>query len=347
VSQVPPAPAAKPPPYPGPPVLPADSEPEAPAERVVPIVTLARGPGEEQPAKTVERALSGPADQRMRGWHDRVTLVPGGRRPGRSGAVDQEERDKARARLALPGPRRIVVLGCTSGAGQTVITLLTARLLASLRGETVGALDLNPGAGSLALRAAVPSAGSVRDLLAGTIKPAANGRGGTGHLEVIGADPDPAAAKGLDERDYVKIGGLLGSRYGISLVDPGAAAVARVLDVADQLVLVAPASGDAPRAVSMTQEWLHAHDHRVLAASAVLVVNGVSNRSMPDVEQAEAIASGRCRAIVRVPWEDHLGAAAGPCAGGPLRLPARQALTALAGVLISALSTATATGDAR
>jgi MinD-like ATPase involved in chromosome partitioning or flagellar assembly len=359
-SHPPTAPAAQPPPYPGPPVLPpaqvtdpasqapqADGKPEAPAARVVPIVTVAQGAGEEQPAKTVERALSGPASQRMRGWHDRVTLVPGGRRPGRSGAVDQEERDKARARLALPGPRRIVVLGCTSGAGQTVITLLTARLLASLRGETVGALDLNPGAGSLALRAAVASAGSVRDLLAGTIKPAANGRSGTDHLEVIGADPGPAAAKGLDERDYVKIGGLLGSRYGISLVDPGAAAVARVLDVADQLVLVAPASGDAPRAVSMTQEWLHAHDHRVLAASAVLVVNGVSNRSMPDVEQAEAIASGRCRAIVRVPWEDQLGAPAGPCAGGPLRLPARQALTALAGVLMSALSTGTATGDAR
>ena len=276
----------------------------------------------------------------MRGWHDRVTLVPGGRRPGRSGAVDQEERDKARARLPLPSPRRVVVLGCTSGAGQTVIALLTARLLASLRCETVGTLDLNPGAGSLAHRAAAEPAGSVRELLAGSLAPPAGGRAAKGRLEVIAADPGPAAAKGLDERDYAKISELLGARYGITLVDPGAAAVARVLDIADQLVLVAPASGDAPRAVSMTQEWLQAHDHRGLAASAVLVVNGVSSRSMPDVEQAEAIASGRCRAIVRVPWEDQLGAGAGPCAGAPLRLPTRQALTALSGVLVSGLAAA-------
>jgi hypothetical protein len=157
---------------------------------------------------------------------------------------------------------------------------------------------------------------------------------------VICSDPDSAAARALDDRDYATIGGLLSERYGISLVDPGASAVARVLDIADQLVLVAPASGDAPRAVSMTQEWLQANNHGGLAASAVLVVNGVSNRSMPDVEQAEAIASGRFRAIVRVPWEDRLDADGGPCAGGPLRLPARQALTALAGVLVSGLAAA-------
>jgi MinD-like ATPase involved in chromosome partitioning or flagellar assembly len=312
--------------------------------RPVPVVKVARGPGEERPARTVERALGGPAGQRMRGWHDRVTLVPGGAGPGRSGAENQEERDKARARLPLPGPCRVVVLGCTSGAGQTVIALLTARLLASLRGEPVGALDLNPGSGSLARRAGAKPAGFVRDLLAGTFGVDVNGHLPNGHtagrLEVISSDPDPTAAKALDERDYAKIGGLLSARYGISLVDPGASAVARVLDIADQLVLVAPASGEAPRAVSMTQEWLQAHDHRGLAARTVLVVNGVSSRSMPDVERAEAIASGRCRAIVRVPWEDQLDDGGGPCAGGPLRLPARQALTALAGVLVSGLAAA-------
>jgi hypothetical protein len=89
----------------------------------------------------------------------------------------------------------------------------------------------------------------------------------------------------------------------------------------------------------MTQEWLTAHDHDALAAGAVMVINGVSGRSMGHVEQAEAIASGRCRAIVRVPWEDQLGADGGPCAGtGALRLPARLALTALAGLIVSGLA---------
>ena len=32
-------------------------------------------------------------------------------------------------------------------------------------------------------------------------------------------------------------------------------------------ILVAPASGDAPRAVSMTRQWLEEHDHRELAAN--------------------------------------------------------------------------------
>jgi MinD-like ATPase involved in chromosome partitioning or flagellar assembly len=301
-------------------------------------VTVSRSHGEERPARTIEQALSGPAGPRGRSWNDRVRLVPGGQGPGKSRETEQEERDKARARLPLPGPRKVVVLGCTSGAGQTVTALMTARLLASLRAEPVGALDLNPGDGSLARRAQSPPAGTVRDLLGGTM-PELPGGGAAPGVEVIGPGADLAAVTGLGDGDFARIGGRLVARYGISLVDPGASAVARVLAIADQLVLVAPASGDAPRAVSMTQEWLTAHDHDALAAGAVMVINGVSGRSMAHVEQAEAIASGRCRAIVRVPWEDQLGTGGGPCAGtGALRLPARLALTALAGLIVSGLA---------
>jgi MinD-like ATPase involved in chromosome partitioning or flagellar assembly len=305
--------------------------PELPGKHSRPVA-VAQSRVEERPARTVEQVLGGPAGRRGRSWHERVTLVPGGHGPGRPGPADQEERDKARARLPLPGPRRVVVLGCTSGAGQTVMTLLVARLLASLRGEPVGVLDLNPGEGSLVQRAKSGVAGSVHDLLNG-MSPAGPG------LELIGGGEGPAGVKGLDERDFGRIGDLLAQRYAISLVDPGASAVGRVLAIADQLVLVAPASSDAPRAVSMTREWLEAHDHRGLAANAIMVLNGVSGRSMADVESAEAIVVGRCRAIVRVPWEDQLGGEDGPCAGvAPLRLRARQALTALAGVLVSGLA---------
>jgi MinD-like ATPase involved in chromosome partitioning or flagellar assembly len=324
-------------------------------------VTISHGPGEERPAQTIERALSGPPGPRGRSWNDRVRLVPGGQGPGRSRDAEQEERDKARARMPLPGPRRVVVLGCTSGAGQTVIALLTARLLASLRGERVGALDLNPGDGSLAQRAGLTPAWTVRDLLGGTLPAAPAGgpaplagvqaspdgdSGPSGGdppvpgLEVIGpGGADPSAVKGLDEGDFATIGAHLAARYAISLVDPGASAVARVLAIADQLVLVAPASADAPRAVAKTGEWLTAHDHDALAAGAIMVINGVSGRSVVHVERAEAIASGRCRAIVRVPWEDQLGADGGSCAdAGGLRPPARQALTALAGLIVSGLT---------
>jgi MinD-like ATPase involved in chromosome partitioning or flagellar assembly len=315
--------------------------------------------GEERPAPPVERALSGPAGPRGRSWNDRVRLVPGGQGPGQTRETEREERYQAQARLGLPGPCRIVVVGCTSGAGQTVTTLMVARLLASLRAERVAVLDLNPGSYSLTQRAELLPAGTVRDLL-GESAPAGHpghpGPGGpvgsTGRvhpapgIEVISAEAAPASVTGLDESDFSRIGDRLVARYGISLIDPGASSVARVLGIADQLVLVAPASADAPRAVSMTQEWLASHEHGALAARAVLVVNGVSGRSLTDVERAEAMAAGRCRAIVRVPWEDQLADDGGPCAGVvPLRPAPRRALTALAGVLVAGLAARPATGS--
>ena len=73
-----------------------------------------------------------------------------------------------------------------------------------------------------------------------------------------------------------------------------------------------------------------------LAARAVTVINGVSRPSMPDVLQAESVARGRCRAIVRVPWDDLLtGTANSPAALHP---QTRLACTALAGVLVSGLA---------
>ena len=103
-----------------------------------------------RPLRVVERALRGPGDHRGDGWHDRVVVVPGGHRPGRP---DFQQRDRARAKLPVAGSRRIVVLGCTVGAGQTMTALMTGEVLATVRGEPVAVLDLNPGRGSLAERA--------------------------------------------------------------------------------------------------------------------------------------------------------------------------------------------------
>jgi MinD-like ATPase involved in chromosome partitioning or flagellar assembly len=247
--------------------------------------------------------------------------------------------------MPLPGPRRIVILGCTSGAGQTVTALLTAQVLASLRGEPVGALDLNPGDGSLAERFQAPPAGTVHELL-GVGLPAHPVAG----VELISAGPGGGSGRGAGEHDFEQIGARLAARYEVSLIDPGTSGVGKVLSIADQLVLVAPASEDAPRAVSMTRKWLEAHGHHELAAGAVMVLNGVSSRSMADVEEAEAIVVGRCRAIVRVPWEDRLaGGRTGQNGHGDraaaLPRPTRQAITELAGVLVSGL--AAGPGDQR
>jgi hypothetical protein len=320
--------------------VPPPAAPSAPAvppagpSRPRPVVTVTGDQPGERPIRMVERALGSPSDRRSAGWHDRVVVVPGGHRPGRP---DQMQRDRARARLPIPAGRRVVVLGCTVGAGQTVTALLTGEVLASLRDDQVAVLDLNPGSGSLAQRAtAVPS-------LTDSGPPAPT------RLEVV--TRETAAAAGQED-DVTKIFELLSARYPITLTDPGAATVPRVLATASQLIMVAPASQDAATALASTREWLEAHGHNELADGAIIVLNGVSRHTMRHVEQAEALARGRCRAIIRVPWDDSLKNA-GPeraappdqatmadPAGGGLSQGALNAYTALAGVLVAALADA-------
>jgi MinD-like ATPase involved in chromosome partitioning or flagellar assembly len=353
---------------------------------VVPAQRASAGPAPAPPARLarpVERTLSGPADQRNAHWRDHVVVVPGGLGPGRP---DHERRDRARVRLPLTGSRLVAVLGCTVGAGQTVTTLVVADLLASMRGEAVAALDLNPGPASLADLAVTGSAmrlgaflagpgsagpgsagpGSAGPGSAGPHTPSGPGRHaapkgrpaqpghpppGQGRLDVVAPEVGGDGSLDMGDLDYRRMFDTLSARYLLTLADPGASSVARVLAVADQVVLVAPASPDAARALAMTQEWLAAHGYDSLTANSIIVLNGLSKRSMAHVEQAELVVRGRCRAIVRVPWDDHLaepaaergirdslGPAGTPSRMAHLRPPVLQAYTALAGVLIAALS---------
>lgn len=270
--------------------------------------------------------------------------------------------------LPLDHSRLVVVLGCTVGAGQTVTTLMLADLLASLRGEPVAALDLNPGPASLAEQAHVPAttvsavlarppgAHAAQAAHAAHATPrgpgAPRGSRGRGRLDVICQDAAAEGSGASASLQHSRLLDLLASRYPLTLADPGAGAVAKVVAAADQLVLVAPASADAARAISMTCEWLGAHGQGALATHSIAMINGVSRRSVRHAEQAELVLRGRCRAIVRVPWDDHLAEPeaergirdsleAGEGASRLARLhPAvLQAYTALAGVLISALVT--------
>jgi hypothetical protein len=319
-----------------------------PAER--PAVTVTSEQAAGRPLRVVERALNGPSAHRGDGWRDHVVVVPGGHRPGRP---DQPERDRARARLPVAGSRRIVVLGCTVGAGQTMTTLMTAEVLASLRDDPVAVLDLNPGSGSLTERAKAVPGVSQHSSQPGRMPGSARDGGQPGtppNLEVI--TRSIAGSEGQSEQEDVgRMFELVSARYPLTLADPAASAVPRVLAVADQLVLVAPASADAASAIAMTQEWLEAHGRASLAASAITVLNGVSRHTMRHVEQAEAVASGRCRAIIRVPWDDRLKNPAterthppspGPqqhqAGAGQLSPAAVHAYTALAGVLIAGLA---------
>ena len=290
----------------------------------------------ERRLPSIERALSGPGSRGEVSWRRQVKVVAGGQGPGKR---DPETLDRDRARLPLAGPRRIAVLGCTRGAGQTVTTLMTGHVLAAVRGAAVAALDLNPGATSLAARR-VPAA-SVQALLAGWEPGQQAGRGSGARLDVIAEMPGTGAAQ-AGGNDIQRLADLLAERYPLTMIDPAPSGLTRVLVAADQLVLVAPASPDAATALANTQQWLGAHGYGELLGRAVMVVNGVSRRTMEDVLRAESVARGRCRAIVRVPWDDLLSmrpdSPSTPPVQTALHPQTRLAYTALAGVLVAGLA---------
>ncbi|MEV4893342.1 TcpE family conjugal transfer membrane protein [Nonomuraea sp. NPDC055795] len=284
------------------------------------------------------------------GWRRIAQVVVGGGGP----RTDGSEIDEARARAVFGGSRRIVVLGCTGGAGQSTTALMLGHTLAKIRDDRVVAVDANTGANTLTSRIKPESPETLASLLAGLDRVSGylTMRGYTSRtssgLEVIGADTDAGAEQRMSDRTLfsdhrlAEAVHLLDRHYKLAVIDPAAALAARVLPYADQLVLVVPASEEASEAVAMTFEWLDGHGCADLRRRAVIVVNGVSRRSMADVEQAEAVARGRCRAIVRVPWEDELAPdgvdAVDP---GQLRAAGRRAYLALAGVVVAGFAAQT------
>jgi len=297
----------------------------------------------DRPVPSVERALSGPESVDDASWRRRVKVVTGG--PGQGpGQRDRQAFDRDRAKQPLPGPRRIAVLGCTSGAGQSVVALMTGHTLAAAREVPVAVLDLNPGDTSLAAR--IQSATSVPALLADGgpgLEPASTqprARPGRGRSRVRLDVVAGGGARVLGPDDYRRLAGLLAERYPLTMIDAAPAGLTRVLELADQLMLVTPASPDAAGALAHTQQWLSAHGYDELAARSVTVINGVSRPSMPDVLQAESVARGRCRAIVRLPWDDLLAPEVNRAAESPavLHPQTRVAYTALAGVLVAGLA---------
>ncbi|MQA85357.1 MAG: hypothetical protein GEV03_12205 [Streptosporangiales bacterium] len=349
-SPVRPAPADSAPtraPFAGP--APASSAPADAADAADPAGPA--GPGPAAPASADPAHASSPpaagtptADRTGRGRH----AQPGGlqRLVGAlAGRRDSSPEDALREALATVGSsflgaRRVVVLGCTGGAGQTVTALMFGHTLAQHRSDSCVAVDLNPGVGSLARRSRTETPETLTSLLAraeeidGYLAMRAYTSQSSSRLEVLASDDEPTLLQTLSDQDYATAVSILDRYYKVAVLDPAATVVARLLPFADQLVLVAPASADAPQAVAMTFDWLDEHHYGDLRASAVTVINGVSKRSLGDAQQTEHVATDRCRAVVQVPWDDHLGFESGqPTEPEPLRPPVRDAYLGLAGAV--------------
>jgi MinD-like ATPase involved in chromosome partitioning or flagellar assembly len=252
------------------------------------------------------------------GWR-RVVYVLSGKliNPGESPADIRRRELIARINAPLLGCHKIALLSLKGGVGKTTMTATLGATFASLRGDRVVAVDANPDRGTLSQKIPLETSATVRHLLrdAQRVRRYTDVRAytsqGLSRLEVLASEQDPAVSEAFSEDDYRRTVNLLEHFYNMVLTDCGTglmhSAMYGVLGVADQIVVVSSGSIDGARSASATMDWLDAHGHGDLVRNAVAVINCVSRSAGGvDLDRVAAHFAGRCRAVVRVPFDPHL-----------------------------------------
>jgi MinD-like ATPase involved in chromosome partitioning or flagellar assembly len=180
------------------------------------------------------------------------------------------------------------------------------------------AVDANPDRGTLSDKVRLETAATIRDLLneRAQVSRYADVRAFTSQassrLEVLASDRDPAVSTAFDAEDYSDAARVLEHFYSICITDCGTgllhSAMAGVLRLADQVVLVSSPSVDGARSASATLDWLDAHDYGDLVRNGVVVLSAIrrKSRSTIDLARLEAHFAARCRAVARIPYDPHL-----------------------------------------
>ena len=275
----------------------------------------AHGHAELSSQKLIKQAKRAP----QAGWRKAV-FVASGRliNPGESPAETHRRELIGRVNQPLRGCYKIAMLSLKGGVGKTTTTVGLGSTLASLRGDRVLAVDANPDRGTLSDKVRLETAATVRDLLneRGQIERYADVRAFTSQapsrLEVLASDRDPTVSVAFSEEDYCEVSTVLEHYYSICLTDCGTgllhSAMAGVLCLADQIVLVSSTSVDGARSASATLDWLAAHAYADLVRGAVVVLSIVrpSSRNTVDLDRLEQHFAARCRAVTRIPYDAHL-----------------------------------------
>ena len=254
------------------------------------------------------------------GWRRTVYRATGGLiRVGES-AASVYRRDlinRVRAPVA-GGHHRVAVLSLKGGVGKTTATVGLGSTLASLRGDRVIAVDGNPDRGTLSDKVHLETAATIRDLLneRAMVTRYADVRAYTSQassrLEILASDRDPGVSVAFSADDYRTVVGVLEHFYSICITDCGTgllhSAMAGILELADQVVLVSSPSVDGARSASATLDWLEAHDYGDLVRGGVVVLSAIrrKSKSTVDLDRLEQHFAARCRAVVRVPYDAHL-----------------------------------------
>jgi MinD-like ATPase involved in chromosome partitioning or flagellar assembly len=291
-------------------------EPEAPPEHGEPPQWQA----ESADSLTADLLLPGRHAAPPPGWRRALYQVTGGLVRAPQSAADRRRKDLVqRARTPVSGGHhRVAVLSLKGGVGKTTTAVGLGSTLASLRGDRVIAVDANPDRGTLSDKLRLETAATVRDLLneEDHIRRYADVRAYTTQspsgLEVLASDRDPTVSVAFSDQDYVDVAQVLEHYYSVSITDCGTgllhSAMAGVLRLADQIVLVSSPSVDGARSASATLDWLAAHNYGDLVRGAVVVLSAIRPRSKSAVDLArlEQHFAARCRAVVRIPYDAHL-----------------------------------------
>ena len=254
------------------------------------------------------------------GWRRTVYRATGGLiHIGESPASMRRHDLVSRVRIPVAnGHHRVAVLSLKGGVGKTTAAVGLGATLASLRADRVIAVDANPDHGTLSDKVRLETSATIRDLLneRAMVGRYADVRAFTSQsasrLEILASDHDPGVSVAFSADDYRAVAGVLEHYYSICITDCGTgllhSAMAGVLELADQIVLVSSPSVDGARGASGTLDWLEAHNYGDLVRGGVVVLSAIRHKSKStvDLDRLEQHFAARCRAAVRVPYDPHL-----------------------------------------
>jgi len=254
------------------------------------------------------------------GWRRTIYRASGGLiRVGES-AAELRRRDLVN-RVRTPvtgGHHRVAVMSLKGGVGKTTAAVGLGSTLASMRGDRVIAVDGNPDRGTLSDKVRLETSATIRDLLneRAQVSRYADVRAFTSQassrLEILASDRDPGVSVAFSADDYRAVARVLEHYYSICITDCGTgllhSAMAGILELADQIVLVSSPSVDGARSASATLDWLEAHSYGDLVRNGVVVLSMIrpKSKSTVDLDRLEAHFAARCRAVIRVPYDSHL-----------------------------------------
>ncbi|HEX4057440.1 MAG TPA: MinD/ParA family protein [Galbitalea sp.] len=217
------------------------------------------------------------------------------------------------------GTRFIPVFTRKGGVGKTTVTTLLGMAMASVRDDRVIAIDANPDRGTLAERITKTTHSTVRDV----VRQVKDIYGFTDfsemvsrdetRLDVLASDTDPRLSAAFDDDDYNIVADQAAKYYSVALTDCGTGIVHSVMTAtlkrADAVVIVSGGSVDEARLASETLTWLESNGYPELARNAVVAINTATHATtLVKLEEIEAHFNSRVRAVVRMPYDQHLAA---------------------------------------